>query len=123
MRRYRRRLEGRLLAVFQTGRAAADLKVFRWALERDGTVRYIDDRGEREHVFPPAHDFEWVETTRDDHVTGRYPHVSIGDELFVETLGGDLTIKVENNTETGEGVWSEPVDQSTQGLADADIHH
>ena len=118
-----RRLEGRLLAVFQTGRAAADLKVFRWALERDGTVRYIDDRGEREHVFPPAHDFEWVETTRDDHVTGRYPHVSIGDELFVETLGGDLTIKVENNTETGEGIWSEPVDQSTQGLADADIHH
>ena len=30
-----RRLEGRLLAVFQTGRAAGDLKVFRWALERE----------------------------------------------------------------------------------------
>ncbi len=116
-----RRLEGRLLAVFQTGRTAGDLKVFRWALDPDGAVRYLDDRGEREHVFPPAHDFEWTATTRDDHVTGRYPHVSIDDELFVETIRGDLTVKVENNTETGEGIWSEPVDQPTQGLADAEI--
>lgn len=118
-----RRLEGRVLAVFQTGRAAGDLKVFRWALEADGSVRYLDDRGEREHVFPPAHDFGWTETTRDDHVTGRCPHVSVADELFVETTRGELTIKVENNTETGEGIWSEPVDQQTQGLADADIHY
>ncbi|MGH9209358.1 MAG: DNA repair ATPase [Acidimicrobiales bacterium] len=116
-----RRVEGRLLAVFQTGRAVGDLKVFRWAVGPDGAVRYIDDRGEREHVFPPAHDFEWTETTRDQHVGGRFPHVNVGDEVFVETTRGDLTIKVEDNTETGEGIYSEPVEQPTQSLADADI--
>ena len=41
------------------------------------TLTYMDDRGERDHVFPPAHDFEWIATTRDDHVPGRHPHISI----------------------------------------------
>src|SRR5699024_6727524 len=45
------------------------------------------------------------------------------DELFVETVGGDLTIKVENNTEVGEGIYSEPVDEPLQSLADASVFH
>ena len=56
-----------------------------------------------------------------DHVLGRHPHISIQDEVFVETVGGDLTVKVENNTETGEGIYSEPVDEPLQSLADADV--
>nr|WP_242454612.1 DNA repair ATPase [Bailinhaonella thermotolerans] len=118
-----RRVEGKLLAVFQTGPRTEDIRVLRWRVAPDGTAEYIDNRGERDHVFPPAHDFEWVETTREDHVLGRHPHISIGGELFVETIGGDLTIKVENNTETGEGVYSEPVAERLQSLADADVHH
>ena len=43
------------------------------------------------------------------------------DTLFVETTGGDLTIKVENNTETGLGIYSEPVEDKTQSLDDADL--
>ena len=116
-----RRLEGLLLAVFQTGPRADDLRVLRWRVDVDGAVTYVDNRGERDHVFPPAHDFEWTETTREQHVQGKHPHVSIEDAVFVETVGGTLTVKVENNTADGEGVYAEPVDEPLQSLADADI--
>ena len=43
--------------------------------------------------------------------------------MFVETVGGTLTVKVEDNTETGEGIYAEPVDEPLQSLADADIAH
>ncbi len=116
-----RRLEGKLLAVFQTG--PTDLRVLRWAVDIHGETTYQDNRGERDHVFPPSHDFEWTPTTRDDHVLGRHPHISIYDEVFVETVGGDLTIKIENNTESGEGIYQEPVAEPLQSLADAEVDH
>ncbi|MDQ7907738.1 DNA repair ATPase [Phytohabitans sp. ZYX-F-186] len=118
-----RRLDGRLLAVFQTGPNTEDIRVLRWQVATDGTVSYMDNRGERDHTFPSPHDFEWVETTREHHVLGRHPHISISDEVFVETVGGTLTVKVENNTETGEGIYAEPVDEPLQSLADADVHY
>ncbi|MEV4376029.1 DNA repair ATPase [Streptosporangium sp. NPDC049644] len=116
-----RRVEGKLLAVFQTG--PQDTRVLRWQVGADGTLTYIDDRGERDHTFPPSHDFEWTPATRDDHVLGRHPHISIQGEVFVETVGGDLTIKIENNTESGEGVYREPVTEPLQSLADAEVQH
>jgi MoxR-like ATPase len=118
-----RRVESKLLAVFQTGEKATDLRVFRWNVSVDGRVTYIDNRGERDHVFPSRHDFEWTQTTRDHHVAGRFPHVSINDEVFVETVGGDVTIKIEDNTESGKGVYSEPVDDADQSLDDAQIQY
>jgi hypothetical protein len=39
----------------------------------------------------------------------------------VECVGGDLTIKVEDNTATGEGIYSEPVDDRHQKVDDAEI--
>ncbi|GLK08194.1 hypothetical protein GCM10017600_15990 [Streptosporangium carneum] len=116
-----RRVEDKLLAVFRTG--PQDIRVLRWQVGLDGGLAYVDDRGERDHVHPPSHDFEWTPTTRDDHVLGRHPHISIQGEVFVETVGGDLTVKVENNTETGEGVYREPVAEALQSLADADVQH
>ncbi|MFE6358590.1 DNA repair ATPase [Streptomyces sp. NPDC057806] len=116
-----RSVDGMLLAVFQTGEKAEDIRVLRWALSEEGEARFLDARGERDHVFPPSHDFQWRETTREDHVLGRHPHVSVEGEIFVETVGGTLTIKVEDNTETGEGIYAEPVDEPLQSLADADI--
>ncbi len=83
------RAEAKLLALFQTGASATDLKVFRWEL-RGGVPRYVDNRGERDYVLPPSHDFEWRPTSREDHVAGKPPHVSIADQVFVETVGGDL---------------------------------
>ncbi|MEV6349024.1 DNA repair ATPase [Actinoplanes sp. NPDC051851] len=115
------RVEQLLLAVFQTGARADDRKVLRWRIGVDGSVTYLDARGERDAVAPPPYDFEWTLTTREQHVLGRHPHVSIEDEVFVETVGGTLTVKVEDNTEDGEGIFSEPVDEPLQSLADAEI--
>ncbi|MER7684011.1 DNA repair ATPase [Streptomyces sp. NPDC097610] len=116
-----RHVDGKLLAVFQTGEKTDDIRVLRWARSADGRAAFLDARGERDHVFPPSHDFEWRETTREDHILGRHPHVSIEGEVFVETTGGTLTVKVEDNTETGEGIFAEPVGEPLQSLADADI--
>ena len=118
-----RKVDGKLLAIFQTGNTLDDTKVFRWALGNDGSATYIDNRGERDDVLPPSHDFEWIETTRDNHVLGRHPHVSILDKVFVETVGGDLTVKVEDNTEDGFGIYREDVDEPHQSLADAKISY
>ncbi|MFD5129638.1 DNA repair ATPase [Streptomyces olindensis] len=119
-----RRSEGRLLAVFQTGEKADDTRVLRWALSDGGrAATFLDARGERDHVLPPSHDVEWLDSTREDHVPGRHPHVSIGGEVFVSTVGGVLTVKTDDDTETAEGVHTEPVDEPLQSLADADIAH
>ncbi|MFG2639655.1 DNA repair ATPase [Streptomyces sp. NPDC048370] len=116
-----RRLEGRLLAVFRTGEQADDLRVLRWSVGPSGEMSFLDAQGERDHVFPPSHDVDWVETTRDDHVLGRHPHISLDGRLFVSTVGGALTVKTENDTEIGEGIHSEPVDEPLQSLADAEV--
>ena len=93
---------GKLLAGFQIGERLDDLRVFRWSISPDGkTVKYIDNRGERDIQLPPAFDFEWIAATRENAVHGRHPHLNILDKVFVETVGGDLTIKIENNTEDG----------------------
>jgi hypothetical protein len=114
--------EGLLLAVFRLGERSADQRVFHWEVKPDG-VRYVDNRGDRQLALPPSHELTWTPTTREDHRLGRYPHVSIRDQVFVETIGGDLTIKVENNTEDGAGVYREPVDDPRQSLDDAAIEH
>lgn len=111
----------KLLAAFRIGQQLHDLRVFRWSLETDGSVHYIDNRGERDIALPPSHDFEWTAATREDHVSGKHPHVNVLDTVFVETVGGDLTVKIENNTETGLGIYSEPVEDPNQSLADAEI--
>lgn len=113
--------QDKLLAAFQIGQQLHDLRVFRWNIERNGEIRYLDNRGERDIALPPSHDFEWTPTTREDQVGGRHPHVNILDTVFVETVGGDLTVKIENNTESGLGIYSEPVEDKNQSLADAEI--
>ncbi|WP_019070311.1 DNA repair ATPase [Streptomyces hokutonensis] len=116
------RIEGKLLAVFRTGEKADDIRVLRWALTDDGrAATFLDAHGERDHVFPPPYDFDWTGTGREDLVPGRHPHVRIQDGLYVDTLGGTLTVKVEDNTGTGEGIYSEPVDEPLQSPADAEI--
>lgn len=114
--------DGKLLAGFQIGEKLDDLRVFRWSVSADGaTIQYIDNRGERDIQAPPAYDFEWHEPSRDDAIHGRHPHISIRDKVFVETVGGDLTIKVEDNTEDGLGIYRETVEDKTQSLDDAQI--
>ncbi|WP_375759685.1 DNA repair ATPase [Corallococcus exercitus] len=116
-----RRRDSRLLAVFQTGQSARDLKVFRFNVDVEGRATYVDNQGERDHVYPPSHDFEWTVATREQYVLGQHPHVNVLDQVFVETVKGDLTVKVEDNTTTGLGIYSEPVDDPDQSLDDAEF--
>ncbi|MCB9546915.1 MAG: DNA repair ATPase [Myxococcales bacterium] len=118
-----RRLDSLLLAVFQVGQALSDIKVFRWRVQKGGTLQYVDNRGERDYTFPPAHDFTWRSTTREMQVHGQHPHININNRVFVETVGGDLTVKVENNTSDGQGIYREPVDDQNQTLDDGDISY
>jgi len=115
---------GKLLMGFQVGDRSNDLRVFRWAISADGNqFDYIDNRGERDIELPNQYDFEWIETDRDDFVHGKHPHVNVDDAVFVETINGQLTVKIENNTEDGLGIYSEPVDEENQSLDDAQINY
>ncbi|WP_321146472.1 DNA repair ATPase [Providencia alcalifaciens] len=116
--------DGKLLASFQIGDRLTDVRVFRWSISSDKSrIEYIDNRGERDIALPPTNDFEWVRTTRENTVNGRYPHINILDTVFVETIGGDLTIKCENNTEDGLGIYREAVLDKNQSLDDAQIEY
>ncbi len=109
----------RVFAVFKIGASIDDIRVFQWQVNESGQAKYIDNRGERDIPRVASHDFEWTTATRDMHVSGKHAHISILDKVFVETLGGDLTVKVENNTEDGLGIYQEPVEDTNQSLADA----
>ena len=116
--------DGKLLASFQIGERVSDIRVFRWSISVDGKdIRYIDNRGERDIALPAPFDFEWQKCTREMVVNGRHPHLNILDTVFVETLGGDLTVKVENNTQDGLGIYREPVVDKTQSLDDAQVEY
>ena len=107
---------------FRTGRTVDDFKAFKFAYQGGGSsLAYVGNRADHEVTYPKPHDFEWKRATRDMQTGGQFPHYSIEDLVFVETTGGDLTIKVENNTDTGEGILAEPVDEPDQGLDDADV--
>ncbi|TWT92532.1 DNA repair ATPase [Neorhodopirellula pilleata] len=108
--------------VFQVGRTARDIKSFKWRIT-GSTVEYIDNRSDHEVKRPPQHAFDWKRATRDMHHYGDHPHISIEDKVFVETVGGDLTIKIENNTSSGEGIYAEPVDNPDQKLDDAETYY
>ncbi len=111
-----------LFMVFRVGRDVSDIKTFKWLIRGDG-LEYQGNRSDHEFVFPPQHEFEWQRVIQDMFRQGKNPHISIEDRVFVETIGGDLTIKIEDNTETGEGIYSEPVDNPDQTLSDAEIRY
>lgn len=116
-------ITGNLFMVFSIGPGPNDLAVFKWVFN-GGDLRYVDGRSETEYRrigFPPAHDFRWRTPDRESFRYGDHPHVSIEDRVFVECIGGDLTIKVEDNTATGEGIYAEPVDDRYQKVDDAEM--
>lgn len=108
--------------VFQLSDSVSDIKTFKWLIN-DGQLSYIDNRSEHEFKFPKQHAFNWQTPSRDQHVYGDHPHVSILDKVFVETVGGDLTIKIEDNTDDGKGIYSEPVTHADQTLDDGQYRY
>lgn len=108
--------------VFQLSDTPTDIKTFKWLIA-DGKLQYVDNRSEHEYVFPQQYEFEWKEVTRDMHRYGQHPHVSILDKVFVEAVGGDLTIKIEDNTEDGLGIYNEKVSHLDQTLDDGQYRY
>lgn len=106
-----------LYMVFQLSESATDIKTFKWLIKEDG-LEYIDNRSDHEYKFPQQHEFKWLEAGRDNQRYGEHPHISILDKVFVETVGGDLTIKIEDNTEDGKGIYNEEVEHKDQTLDD-----
>ncbi|MDB6155707.1 MAG: ATPase, partial [Chthoniobacteraceae bacterium] len=115
-------LEPHLFMEFRIGKSITDIKTFKW-LCQDGLLAYQGNRFDHEYQFPPEHEFNWTRTHRELHRSGLHPHISIEDRVFVECVGGDLTIKVEDNTATGQGIYSENVDHRDQTLDDAEIFY
>lgn len=105
------------------GKSEDDFKTFKWLLNGDGTLTYQGNRSDHECRYPDPVEFPWKRAHRDMHRGGDHPHVSVEDIVFVETIGGDLTIKVEDNTKTGKGIYAEPVDDPDQTLDDAEIQY
>lgn len=103
--------------VFQLSDRTSDIKTFKWLI-RENELEYIDNRSDHEYKFPKQHDFIWQETTREMQKQGKHPHISILDKVFVETIGGTLTIKIEDNTASGKGILDEEVEFPDQTLDD-----
>ncbi len=116
-------INGKLYMLFSTGPGVNDIAVFKWDYN-DGKLQYLDGRSETEFRkigWPEPFPFTWKTPDRQSYRYGDFPHVSIEDKVFVECTGGDLTIKVEDNTSTGEGIYSESVEDRHQKVDDAEI--
>lgn len=116
-------IEPHLFMEFRIGQSVTDIKTFKWLLQESGGPAYLGNRFDHEYLFPPQHEFTWTRTHRELHRHGVHPHISIEDRVFVECIHGDLTIKVEDNTASGQGIYSEPVDHPDQTLDDAEIYY
>ena len=106
-----------LYMVFQLSESVTDIKTFKWLI-KENKLQYIDNRSDHEYKLPKQQEFNWQEVSRDMHRPGVHGHVSILDRVFVETIGGDLTIKIEDNTEDGKGIYAEDVEHRDQTLDD-----
>lgn len=108
--------------VFQISTKVEDLKVFKFDMNRQGEYVYVGEGSTLNILEKFKNSFNgWKLTTRNDFVAGKHPHISINDKIFVETIGGDLTIKIENNSGSAEGIYSEPVENKLQNLEDSEI--
>ncbi len=114
--------DGYLYMVFQVSEKVGDFKAFKWLI-KENSLEYIDNRSEHEYRFPEQYEFVWQKAGRDDFRSGTHAHVSILDKVFVETIGGDLTIKIEDNTDDGKGIYSEAVEQKDQQLDDGEYRY
>jgi len=111
-----------LYFVFQLSNSPSDIKAFKWLI-KDNSLTFVDARSAAEVKYPTQQEFTWTKVTREMQRKGSHPHVSLADKVFVEAIGGDLTIKIEDNTNSGKGIYSEDVLHKDQTLDDAEIHY
>lgn len=111
-----------LYAVFRVGQAALDVKAFAFKVE-SGRSSYAGLLPAHQVPAVPQVEIAWRRAGREQHRNGAHPHVSLDDRVFVETVGGDLTVKLVDDTDTPRGIYAEPVEDRDQGLDDAEIHY
>lgn len=111
-----------LYFVFQLSNSPSDIKAFKWLI-KDNSLTFVDARSAAEVKYPTQQEFTWTKVTREMQRKGSHPHISLADKVFVEAIGGDLTIKIEDNTNSGKGIYSEDVLHKDQTLDDAEIHY
>jgi len=114
--------ENYLYMIFQTSKSPDDRKAFKWLIKDDQLI-YVDDRSIHEVRKATQHDFEWIKTDLGNRRLGLHPHISVLDKVFIEATNGDITFKIENNTDTGKGIFSEPVRNKDQQLDDASYYY
>lgn len=117
-----RRTENYLYMIFQTSKNMEDQKAFKWLIKGNRLI-YQDDRSIHEVVKALQHEFKWIKTSLDDRRLGMHPHVSILEKVFIEAVGGDITFKIEDNTQSGKGIYAEPVENKDQQLDDAEYYY
>jgi len=117
-----RRTENYIYFIFQTSKNPEDLKAFKWLI-KGGKLIYENDRSIHEVKGPSQFEFDWVKTNLEDRRLGKFPHISILDKVFIEALHGDITFKIEDNTDSGKGVFSEKVFNTDQQLDDAEYYY
>jgi hypothetical protein len=114
--------ENHLFMVFQTSKNPDDRKAFKWLIKDDKLI-YIDDRSAHEVKKSSQYEFDWIKTDLSNRRLGVHPHISILDKIFIEAVHGDITFKIENNTDSGKGIYAEPVANKDQQLDDAEYHY
>ena len=111
-----------LFMVFRTGSKVDDIEAFKWEYN-EGHLHFLDSSAKNDYLtrgFPKTYELTWRHPPRDAFRVGDNPHVSLDDKVFVECTGGDLTIKVEDNTDTGDGIYAEAVENRNQKVDDAE---
>ncbi len=111
----------KLLVVFRTGDGVNDLRVLRWLIHPDGELSYMDDRGERDHRFPPHQNVEWQQTTRADHLENRV--IVVEDRIHVNPLDGKLNVALTDGTPGGLVLVDDDVEESDQSLQDCIVDY
>ncbi len=114
--------ENYLYMIFQISKSADDLKAFKWLI-KDGQLIYQDDRSIHEVKLPNQFEFDWIKTSLEDRRIGKFSHISVLDKVFIEAIHGDITFKIEDNTDSGKGIYSEKVTNLDQQLDDADYYY
>lgn len=117
-----RKTENYLYLIFRTSLKTGELKAFKWLIKGNQLI-YQDDRSIHEIVEALQFEFKWQKTTLEDRRLGVHPHISILNKVFIEAVNGDITFKVEDNTQTGKGIYSEMVENKDQQLDDAEYYY
>ncbi|MEM9564790.1 MAG: DNA repair ATPase [Actinomycetota bacterium] len=107
-----------LLAVFRTAAGSSDVTVMRWEIGADEQLRYLDDKGQRDHVFLANSELEWRRATRADNLDGE--HFLLLDRVLVSPRRGQVRILIDDGSAEHELLLAEPVERE-QTLEDCEL--